>query len=109
MILNQDVAPKQPGETRTYNANWHQELAPFGDAVILTSLWEVVSPLDGTLVLSNATGVDPNTERLTSFTAAQGTPGTYYVLRNIVTLSDGQVLIGYGLLRVESEATLLGL
>lgn len=108
MILNQDVVPKQPSEVRTYNGNWARPLARQVGVTIASSVWSIVSPVDGILTLALTTGVSGDGLR-TSFQALGGVAGTAYVLKNTITLTDTQVWMGYTLLRVESEATLLGL
>lgn len=104
MVLNQDVDPKQPNEIKRYGGDWRVKLAPYTGLTITGSTWAIISP-DAVLTVSGG-AIAP--DGLTTSAMFQGgTPGSAYVVRNTVTLSDGQVWHGYGLLRVEAEATLL--
>jgi hypothetical protein len=104
MVLNQDVDPKQPDEIKRYVGDWRVKLAPYAGLIIVLSTWTIVSP-DGALTTSAAAIAGDGLT--TSALFSGGTFGTAYVVKNTVTLSDGQVWHGYGLLRVDSEATLL--
>ena len=103
-MLNQDVDVKQPGEAKIYNGDWRRGLAEFPGVLITSSTWQAVQG-DGVLGVS-LSAIHAAGNR-TSFLATAGTAGQIYVLANTVTLSDGQIWKGYGLLRVETEATLL--
>lgn len=105
MIINQDVDPKQPLEVTRYVGDWRPRLlARAPGETISQSVWAVLSP-DSVLTTSGAAISSDGLQ--TSALFSGGTAGAVYIVRNTVTLSDGQIWVGYGLLRVEAEATLL--
>lgn len=105
MLVNQNVTPKQPGESRKYGGDWRPALARFSGVTISASTWSLVPGSDGALTLGS-TAINPAGDQ-TSVLVGGGTLGTVYTLKNTVTLSDGQVLYGYGVLEVASEEALL--
>jgi hypothetical protein len=104
MIWNQEVDPKQPDEIKRYNGDWHVRLAPYPGLHIVASVWEIMSPDQ---VLTTSEPAIAVGGLYTSALFHGGTPGSNYNVKNTVTLSDGQIWHGYGLLRVDDEATLL--
>lgn len=105
MLVNQSVSPKQPGETRKYGGDWRPALAKYPGVTITASSWALVPGTDGALSLG-AAAINPAGDQTTVLLSA-GTAGTVYTLRNTVTLSDGQVLNGYGALEIATEDALL--
>lgn len=105
MLVNQSVSPKQPGESRKYGGDWRSALAKFPGVTISTSAWALVPGSDGALTLG-ASAINSAGDQ-TSVLVGSGTAGTVYTLKNTVTLSDGQVLYGYGALEVASEDAVL--
>lgn len=103
-LLTQDVAPKQPTETVAYGGDWRLRLARFPAVIISQSTWAAVTT-DGALVLSG--GAIDSSGKQTSVLISGGTAGYVYTVKNTVTLSDGQVWHGYGVLEIATEAQLL--
>lgn len=105
MLVNQNVTPKQPGESRKYGGDWRPMLAKFPGVTITASSWALVPGSDGALTLG-AAAINPAGDQ-TSVLIGAGTAGTVYTLKNTITLSDGQTLYGYGVLEVASEEAVL--
>lgn len=104
MTLNQDVEPKQPEESKYYSGDWRRKLAAFPGVTITQSVWAAIGG-DGALTIGSQ-AID-GTGTQTSALFSGGTAGVVYTIRNTVTLSDGQVWRGYGVLEIATEATLL--
>lgn len=104
MLVHQDVESKQPEEIKVYIGDWRVRLYPYPGIIIVGSTWTVISP-DNVLTITGS-GIGPD-GLTTCATFHGGTPGVAYTIRNAVTLIDGQQWRGYGLLRVDAEATLL--
>lgn len=107
MLINQSVSPKQPDEQTRYGGDWRARLSYFPGVTIVTSSWSLVPGSDGALSIGGSAISVDGTQTSALFTG--GTAGTVYTVKNSVTLSDGQVWHGYGVLEVASEATLLRL
>jgi hypothetical protein len=105
MLVNQNVTPKQPGESRKYGGDWRPALARFPGVTIVGSAWSLVPGSDGALTLGTAAINGAGDQ--TSVLLGGGTAGVVYTLKNSVTLSDGQILYGYGVLEVASEEAML--
>lgn len=78
---------KGPSDVIDYGMNWAPTLARLGDPTITVSTWTLVS---GNVVIG-PDSIDADS-RGTEVRISAGTDGTDAVLRNTVTLSDGQVL-----------------
>lgn len=107
MLINQSVSPKQPDESRRYGGDWRARLDQWPGATIVTSVWALVAGSDGALTISGSAINGDGT--MTSALFAGGTAGTVYTVKNTVTLSDGQIWHGYGVLEIATEAALLRL
>jgi len=105
VLINQDVSPKQPEEKRRYGGDWRARLAYFPGVTITNSSWSLVSGSDGALTISGA-AISSDGQQ-TSALFSNGTAGVVYTVKNTVTLSDGQVWYGYGVLEIATEAALL--
>jgi hypothetical protein len=78
---------KAPGDSIDYGMDWGPTLSKLGDPSITLSAWAVVSG-DVTIPANTiAAG-----SRGTVARVAGGTDGTEAIVRNTVTLSDGQIL-----------------
>lgn len=107
MLINQSVSPKQPDESRRYGGDWRARLAQWPGVSIVGASWSLVPGSDGALSIGG--GAINGDGTMTSALFTGGTAGTVYTVKNSVTLSDGQVWHGYGVLEVASEAALLRL
>lgn len=105
MLVNQSVSPKQPGETKKYGGDWRATLARYTGVTITASSWSLVPGSDGALAIG-AAAINSAGDQ-TSVLLSGGTAGTVYTLKNVVTLSDGQTLHGYGALEIATEAAVL--
>lgn len=105
MLVNQSVSSKQPGETKRYGGDWRAMLARYSGVTITASSWSLVPGSDGGLAIG-ATAINGAGDQ-TSVLLSGGTAGTVYILKNAITLSDGQVLHGYGALEIATEDAVL--
>lgn len=88
---------KAPGDSIDYGMDWGPTLSKLGDPTITLSVWAVVSG-DVTLPVHtiNAGG------RETVVRVAGGTDGSEAIVRNTVTLSDGQTIHEEAFLKIRA-------
>ena len=86
---------KLAGEAVDRGANWAPTLGDLGDATIQGSSWALTQ---GDVTLSAAS----YTAKTTSIRVSAGTSGEH-ILRNTVTLSDGQILQQFAFIKVTSD------
>lgn len=86
---------KTPSRSINYGMNWAPTLARLGDRTIVTSIWLRVSG-DVTLGASSIA----SDGKSSSTRVSAGTAGVDSVVKNVVTLDDGQILDETAFIRV---------
>jgi hypothetical protein len=88
---------KAPSDSIDYGMDWGPTLSKMGDPTIVTSNWAVVS---GTVTLPAKAIAAGSRETLVR--VAGGTDGTEAIVKNTVTLSDGQIIHEDAFLKIKA-------
>lgn len=83
---------KHPDEERTFAIDWSTHI---GEATIDASAWDTDTGIEAE--------TDAFTDTRTTVRLSGGTSRTKYYVRNTITLSDGDVLVGEFAIQVEDE------
>lgn len=88
---------KTPGAAIDYGADWGPTLSKLGDPTIVSSVWSLISG-DVTIGVSGISGGAQET----LVRISGGTDGTEAIVKNTVTLSDGQILDEKAFLKIRA-------
>lgn len=88
---------KAPGDSIDYGMDWGPTLSKMGDPTIVSSAWTVVS---GSVTLPVA-AIQAGS-RGTLVRVAGGTDGSEAIVRNTITLSDGEVIHEEAFLKIRA-------
>lgn len=88
---------KAAGDAVDLGADWSPTLAKLNNLFIVSSVW---TRLRGDAVASNQAIITGSNGTQTGVRISSGSPGTFSVFRNLVTLNDGQKLHEDALVKV---------